>query len=442
MYVVATSVALLSLGVQCPTDPAPNGSDPFATTNGIAVELIADGLVSPVGMASPGDGTGRLFVLDQIGTVGIIDAADSLKEGFFLDLRDRIIALMPDFDERGLLGLAFHPDYAANGRFFVFYTGPAGPDTPADFDSQTLISEFHVSPDDHDRADPESERVLLTIDKPQFNHNGGQLAFGPDGLLYVFVGDGGGGNDVGVGHTPQLGNGQDKSTLLGKTLRIDVDSGDPYGIPDDNPFLDDPEARPEIWALGLRNPWRASFDSGGDRRLFVGDAGQDFFEEIDVVERGGNYGWNIKEGRQCFDHDAPGEPPQMCPDVGADNEPLIDPIIEYAHFADGEPVGVVVIGGYVYRGSAIPGLEGDYVFGDYSRGFDAPDGQLFAAAENSDGTWVMRVLSIAGNADGRLGSFVLGFGQDDGGEMYVLTTQVIGPSGTTGRVYRIVPPAP
>ena len=440
LAMVPAAIGLAGLLTGCPNAP------PGLETADVALQLVAEGFVSPVGMVAANDGSGRLFILDQAGTVSIIDADGNLKTTPFLDLSDRIVELMPDFDERGLLGLAFHPDYATNGRFFVFYTAPKGPETPAEFDSQTHISEFQVSAADPDQADPTSERVLLTIDKPQFNHNGGQLAFGSEGYLYVAVGDGGGANDTDAGHTPDLGNGQDKSTLLGKVLRIavapgtGVDGGDPYAIPPDNPFLDDAAARPEIWAMGFRNPWRFSFDMGGEHRLFLGDAGQDVFEEVHIVDRGENYGWNIKEGAHCFDPDSPGSPPATCADVDVDGNPLVDPIIEYSHLdADGEPFGVVVIGGYVYRGSTLPELQGQYIFGDYSSGFTAPDGRLLAATEAADGSWTMRELSVASTANGRPGRFILGFGQDTEGEVYVLTTQVVGPNGTTGRVLKLVP---
>jgi len=425
----------MALGSGCPAGPGNgSGGDPS-----IGLQLVAAGFASPVGLVPAPDESGRLFVLDQIGVVRIIEGDGELLAEPFLDIRDRMIELMGDFDERGLLGLAFHPDYFDNGRFFVFYTAPAGPTTPEGFDSQTHISEFQVS-EDPNVANPASERLLLAIDKPQFNHNGGQLAFGPDGFLYITVGDGGGANDNEEGHTPGIGNGQDKLTLLGKVLRIDVDSGNPYAIPPDNPFADQDDARGEIWALGLRNPWRASFDRGGARRFFVGDAGQDLFEEVSIIERGGNYGWRLMEGAHCFDAESPGEPPEECPDSGAGGEPLIDPILEYAHFTQsGEPVGVVVIGGYVYRGSAIPSLAGQYIFGDYSVSFDGPQGRLFIGSENASGQWTLENLGVGDDAEGGLGAFLLGFGQDLDGEVYVLTSQVVGPTGTTGRVWKIVP---
>ncbi|MEE9296730.1 MAG: PQQ-dependent sugar dehydrogenase [Phycisphaerae bacterium] len=409
----------------------------------MALQLIADGFTSPVGMAVPDDGSRRLFILDQTGQVWIIDAEGNRVAAPFLDLADRMVGVSPTNDERGLLGMAFHPQFAANGRFFVYYTAPKDADDPAAFNSRNRVSEFRVSPGDPNRADTDSERVILDIDAPQANHNAGHLAFGPDGFLYIASGDGGGANDTGVGHTPNLGNGQDKSTLLGKILRIDVDNGDPFNVPADNPLADDVDARPEIWALGLRNPWRFSFDSGGEHRLFAADVGQNLFEEVNIVVKGGNYGWNIKEGSYCFDPSNALFPPLVCPAVDADGVSLIDPIIEYSHSDDeGKSAGISAIGGYVYRGDAIPQLQGQYIFGDYSTGFLVGDGTLFAAAEGEDGQWTLRELALgvgSGDASGRIGRFILAFGEDADNELYVLTSERAGPSGNTGQVHRIIP---
>lgn len=424
--------------------PTPPGGDPMPTE--IGLEAVADGLTSPLGMAVPRDGTGRLFIVDQVGQVRVIDNDGNLTAEPFLDIADRMPVLGIDFgggfvfDERGLLSLAFHPAYVDNGRFFVCYNAPLRPEDTEEFDSVLTISEFAVSGDDPNRADPDSERTILQIVKPQFNHNGGQIAFGPDGFLYISVGDGGNADDVGPGHTPGLGNGQDTSTLLGKILRIDVDGDVPFSVPADNPFVGNAASRPEIFAFGLRNPFRFSFDTGGQQRLFVADVGQNLFEEVDIVSAGGNYGWNVKEGSQCFDVDNPDQVGASCPDVGAAGEPLIDPIIEYPHpGVNVGPAGISVIGGFVYRGSAIPDLVGRYVFGDFSTDFGQADGSLFVGEERDDGSWELSELSVAGRTDGRLGRFILGFGQDEDGEVYVLTTENVGPFGSTGRVYRIVP---
>lgn len=420
-----------------------SGCDPNcpAEIDSVALQLIADGFVAPVGMAVPDDGTGRLFILDQIGTITIINADGTKRATPFLDLSARMVPVGLDlgggfiFDERGLLGLAFHPDYRNNGRFFVFYTAPKDAGDPAEFNAQTHISEFQVS-DDPNVADAGSERILLEIDKPQFNHNGGQLEFGADGLLYIGVGDGGNANDEGDGHNPTIGNAQDKSTLLGKILRIDVDAGDPYEIPATNPFVSESGTLPEIYAWGLRNPWRFSFDSQG--RLFVGDVGQDLFEEVDIVESGRNYGWRIREGDNCFDADNPADPPATCDTTGAGGAALVDPIIEYPHSAEEQPFGISVTGGYLYEGEAISCLKGQYVFGDWSTNFTTADGTLFAAKENFDGSWTTRELAIAGIESGRIGRFITSFGRDLNGELYIFTSANFGPVGTTGRVHKLV----
>ena len=427
---------------------SPQTPPPATMPRPIALKLIADGLTSPLDLAQPDDGTGRLFIVDQIGLIRVVDGGGALLAEPFLDLRDRLVHVGIDFgggfiyDERGLLGMALHPDFASNGRLFVCYNTPKRPDDPPEFDSRLRISEFSVSSGTPNRADRDSERVLLEVVKPQFNHNGGQLAFGPDGFLYIGIGDGGSANDVGDGHNPDIGNGQDLATLLGKILRIDIDAGRPYAIPPDNPFVADVGARPEIWAYGLRNPFRFSFDRGGSERLFVGDVGQDRFEETDIVERGGNYGWHIREGAHCFDPAHPSTPPADCPVVGPRGDPLRQPIVEVAHTDEqGKPVAIAILGGFVYRGSAIPELKGSYVFGDFSTSFLAADGTLFVATEKPDGAWQHQELQVQ-SANHRLNRFLLALGRDRAGELYVLSTANLAPAGQTGQVHRIVSASP
>ena len=300
--------------------------------------------------------------------------------------------------------------------------------------------------------------MLLEVDKPQFNHNGGTVAFGPrDGYLYMSIGDGGGADDVGLGHVEDWyaanegGNGQDiQHNLLGDILRIDVDRGAPYAIPAGNPFAGTPgcaDGCDETWAYGLRNPYRMSFDMGGSRDLFVGDSGQNLWEEVDIAVRGGNFGWNVKEGAHCFSTDNPDESPAECPDVvGAAHpragDPLIDPVIEYQneHNPLGGGLGHVIVGGHVYRGADLRQFSGDYVFGDYSREEEEPDGSLFVAKPRKTGLWKLQQLQVTTRPDRRLGHYLLGFGQDLAGEMYVVTSDETGPTGTTGRVYRLVRP--
>jgi glucose/arabinose dehydrogenase len=276
--------------------------DAFAAGPKIGLELVADGFTSPLTLVTARDKTQRLFVVDQVGSVWIVESGVKLPTPF-LDLTGKVIPVDPNFDERGLLGLAFHPQYRNNGRFFVYYSVPLRPGAPEGYDHTGRIAEFHVSATDPNQADLASERILLEWDHPQFNHNGGTAAFGPDGYLYISIGDGGGGNDVDLGHVEDWyafnagGNGQDVTqNLLGNLLRIDVDNGDPYGIPADNPFVGR-DGLDEIYAYGLRNPYRFSFDMGGENALILGDAGQVLWEEVNVITKGGNYGWNVKGGR-------------------------------------------------------------------------------------------------------------------------------------------------
>lgn len=426
----------------------------------VGVRLVAEGLTSPVTIVSAGDHTGRLFIVDQAGQIRILTRKGVLLPTPFLDVRTRMVPLSPTNDERGLLGLAFHPEYRKNGRFFVYYSAPVRATAPAGYNHTARIAEYRVSAN-RDIADPASERVILEVDKPQANHNGGTVAFGGDGHLYISIGDGGGANDVGLGHVNDWyadnggGNGQDvEQNLLGNILRLDIDHGRPYAIPRDNPFVGK-DGLDEIWAYGLRNPYRMSFDMKGGRRLFVGDAGQRLWEEVSIVERGGNYGWNVREGTHCFDAENNRVSPPSCPrvesDPGGDRDgtPLRDPIIEYANFNQTllpggtppgvTPIGLTVIGGHVYRGKRIDELEGRYVFGDFSRSFLPPNGSLLSAAPEGRGLWTIRELRIVNRPGERLGHYVLGFGQDDKGEIFVAARDTPAPSGTSGKVYKLVP---
>jgi glucose/arabinose dehydrogenase len=406
----------------------------------VEFETVASGLTAPVLVTHAGDGSGRLFIVEQTGEIRIVQGG-TLLSAPFLDLSASVPALSPLFDERGLLGLAFHPDYASNGRFFVRYSAPrTGVSGEPCFGTsrgchEEILAEFSVSGDPN--VANATGTILFRIDEPQFNHNAGDVAFGPDGFLYFGLGDGGGAHD-GLADAPPshgpIGNGQNIETALGAILRIDVDStpapGLAYAIPD-NPFATGAGAD-EIYAYGFRNPYRFSFDDGpgGGDALFVADVGQNLFEEIDIVTRGGNYGWVIREGFSCFDPFNPNTPPATCPDTGPLGEPLIDPIANYAH-TDG---GIAVVGGFVYRGSSSPGLLGKYLFGDFSTAFFAPDGRLFYL-EESDPT--IRELQI-GDDDVPYGLFVKGFGEDEDGELYVCGSADLGPTGSSGVVQRIV----
>jgi glucose/arabinose dehydrogenase len=332
---------------------------------------IASGLIRPVDIQSANDGTGRLFIIEKYGVIRVFENGHLLDKPF-LNIDERVD---DSGNEMGLLGLAFHPDYEQNGYFFVNYTGDRG---------NTRISRFQAS---GNSADPNSEKILLTIDQPYENHNGGAVVFGPDGYLYLGLGDGGLAGD------PHK-NGQNTSSLLGKILRIDVNNGDPYTIPSDNPFGN------EVWSFGLRNPWRISFDKAtGD--LWIGDVGQGEWEEVDYIPGGSpggaNFGWSIMEGNHGYD--------------GGPQPGLLLPVVEYSH-STGD--GCSITGGYVYRGS-MPEWNGIYLYGDYCTGYIWG---LFL----SDGTWQNQRLFEAGVT-------ITTFGQDETGELYLASDN--------GNVYKL-----
>ena len=393
----------------------------------VGLEVIIDGLTSPVALIPVNDGSHRLFVVDQTGLIWILSNGRRLETPF-LDLRPRVVELNSFYDERGLLGLTFHPDYMTNSRFYVSYSAPlrAGL-SPSEWDHTTYVSEFTVSKEDPNRADPESEGVILAMDKPGYNYEAGHIAFGPDGYLYIATGD--------SVHDPAAESGkyaQDKSSLLGKILRIDVngraDTGQNYLIPADNPFVSG-EGLPEIFAYGFRNPYRFSFDvsNPGKPRLFVADVGQATMEEVDIVEAGGNYGWPIREGKTCFNSQHWNQPLESCSRTG-----YSDPILSYAHEGDLS----AIIGGMVYRGKAIPQLVGRYVFGDWGKG----RGHLFAAYPPAlgAGPWTIDEIQISRNPS-EIGQ-LLGIGQDETGELYLLTRAAgVSATGNSGVIYKIVP---
>ena len=362
-------------------------ADPVVPPAGPAsmrAELVTDAIDAPLHLTAPA-GDERLFVVEQAGRIRIIDDG-AVHATPFLDIRNRVRS----GGEQGLLSVAFDPAYAANGRFYVHYT---------DLDGDTRVERYSVS-GDRNVADPATAELILAVEQPFANHNGGQLAFGPDGMLYVGLGDGGSGGD------PQ-GHGQNLATLLGSLLRLDVTGAAPYAIPAGNPFRNQAGARPEIWAFGLRNPWRFSFDRPAGT-LYIADVGQNRFEEINARpagEAGLNYGWNVMEGSECY---ASG----TCSTTG-----LTTPVHTYTH-DDG---ACSVTGGFVYRGDAIPALRGRYLFADYCAGwvrsFHLEQGQA---------------TDLQTHALGDLGN-ILSFGEDSAGDLYVLTTRA------GGSVYRLVP---
>jgi len=373
-FSLPTSVPATPVPTKIPetgTPPPPVDATIFPNPDNYTWQLIISGLERPVDLQP--NGSGRLFVIEKAGRIRIIENGQLLGEPF-LNIEDRV---NDSFNEMGLLGLAFHPNYAQNGYFFVNYTGSGG---------DTFISRFQVSGDPN-IANPSSEVNLLHVNQPFPNHNGGSLAFGPDGYLYAGLGDGGAAGDP-------FGNGQKTDTLLGKILRLDVDSAEPFAVPTDNPFGN------EIWAYGLRNPWRISFDVlTGD--LYIGDVGQGTYEEIDYLPVGStggtNFGWDFREGLHEYD--------------GTALAGLTDPIAEYSH-AEG---GCSVTGGYVYRGS-MPEWNGVYLYGDYCTGY------VWGVINSMDG-WQSQLLF---DTDARITSF----GQDETGEVYLVSDG--------GEVYKLV----
>jgi glucose/arabinose dehydrogenase len=426
----------------------------------IRLEKVAGGFTSPMMVAVPPDDSGRLFLVDQIGVVKIITPDNKVLDAPYLDIRDRLVRLNTGYDERGLFSLAFHPDYRNNGRVFVYYSAPLQTGAPAGWSSTNRLSEFHVMEGNPDSVDMNSEMILLTVDKPQSNHNGGPLLFGPDdGYLYLALGDGGGADDTGTGHTPGTGNAQDGGNLLGKILRVDVDKpgigGKKYTIPPENPFVGTAGFAPEIFAMGLRNPAYASFDAAGNHTLITASAGQALFESVFIVDKGGNYGWNIREGTHCFNATDNSKPPAgPCAISGARGEPLIGPIIETGH-----DVGNTIVGGYIYRGAAMPDLAGNYIFGGWSTAFARGDGTLLVSTPpagydisryppavssitpKDNQMWTTREFRILNNPNGRINVYVRGFGEDENQELYVLTSMKSGPdpATATGEIWKLVP---
>ncbi len=390
------SVWLLALGLlftillsSCPYNPGP--SIPSKGTM-MRLEAVAEGLERPLFVTAPPGDEDRLFIVEQGGRI-LLHKDGAVLATPFLDLSG---LLGSGVGERGLLGMAFHPDYARNGIFFVHYT---------DVNHDTVVALYCAYAEDPDRGDPATAKILLTIDQPYSNHNGGMLAFGPDGYLYVASGDGGSAND------PD-NQGQSLNTLLGKVLRIDVDHGEPYAIPADNPFVSEEDARGEIWAYGLRNPWRFSFDrETGD--LWIADVGQNALEEINFQAAdsagGENYGWRNREGDQC----RPGE--AECTLSGA-----VDPIHVYSNVGNQS-----ITGGYVYRGAAIPELVGTYFFADYITG------RGYALVREGGGGVTVTDETDSFNQGGITLEHVASFGEDGAGELYVVDLGA-------GAVYQLV----
>ncbi len=391
-----TLTAIPAAVPDAPVDDAPLALEPavaFPDIQWAGWKPVSDaGVVTPfrpILLTHAGDGSNRVFVATQQGIVHVFpNDPKASKSQVFLDIRDRV-SYDDNQNEEGFLGLAFHPQYKKNGEFFVFYTLRKPTLT-------NVVARYKVSKDDPNRADPASEEVLLRFEKPYWNHDGGTVCFGPDGYLYIFHGDGGAAND-------RFDNGQSLKNLLGKVLRIDVDhkaDGRNYSVPQDNPFVGKADARPEIWAYGLRNVWRMSFDRKTGR-LWAADVGQNLYEEINRIEKGGNYGWNRREGLHPFGALGIGPKPAF-----------IEPIWEYHH-----NVGKSITGGHVYHGKRLPELEGAYLYGDYV------SGKLWALRYDEEKKRVVANRPIKDRA-----MPVYSFGEDEDGEVYFLTQTNSGQS--------------
>jgi len=440
-----------------PTETTTEGSDepaPYATADTpVGLELVADDLTAPVDFAAPDDGSGRLFVVEQTGTIRVVSPDGEVLGEPFLDVTDLLVEMDDGYTERGLLGLAFHPQYAENGRFFVYYSAPLAEGAPEGWDHTSHLSEFRVSADNENVADAGSEQVIMTVDQPQSNHNGGHITFGLDGYLYIPLGDGGGANDTDEGHTEDLGNAQDLTNLLGSILRIDVDTpgegGQAYSIPEDNPFVDREDVPSEIWAYGVRNPYDISVDSEGEYSILVSDAGQELFEEVSIAHAGDNLGWNIREGTHCFDPENTDTPPEQCSDTGADGEPLVHPVIEY----DRSNFGTVITGAYVYRGMALSEYQGQLFFVEWNTAIgDGADGAVFvaepgdqmAATGVDEGLWDFERIELEqpdGASEEGMGTgfYITAIAADAEGELYILANDAATPEEGAGAVYRLVP---
>lgn len=425
----------------------------------VGLKKIAGGFNAPMMITSPNDGTGRMFVVDQTGVVWAVMPGGVVLPEPFLDIRSEMVNLNPNYDERGLLSIAFHPDYKSNGRVFAYYSAPLQQGAPASWSCTNHLAEFHVQAESPNRVDMSSEKTLLLVDKPQMNHNGGTLLFGPDdGYLYLPLGDGGQADDNGTGHTPGIGNAQDLTKILGKVIRIDVDHTSPgkaYAIPADNPFLSNSSILPEIYAYGLRNPAFSSFDSGPGHHMVMAMAGQNLFESVLILYSGAEYPWNIREGTHCFnvsDHSNPLV--GTCSITGQSGQSLIGPIVELGH-----DIGIVVVGGTMYHGTLLQGWQGKYLFGEWSNSFSSGNGKILVASPpsgvnisqlpheasqltpNQNAMWESSLVTVANNQNGTLNAFNRGIYEGPDHEAYLLLNFAGGPgiSNGTGELWQLVP---
>ncbi len=404
----------------------------------VRFESFARKLSGPVFMVPYQSGERAFLIGEQAGLISFLSEEGGTRGGAFLDLRSRLDWVREGFDERGMLGFALHPEFEKNRRFYLYFGTPLADDAPEGFDHTMRLSEFQTT-EDGSRADPETERVLLEIHQHQWNHNSGNIAFGPDGYLYICVGDGGAANDLADGHA-EGGNGQSLETLLGKILRIDVDAADGYAIPDGNPLVGKP-GRDEIFAWGIRNPWGLTTDHEGGNRMIFADVGQNRFEEANVLKAGANYGWPRFEGFAPFDQKNPAEPIKLDASRETSPDDTVHPVIAYPHnegYGKFPAMGISITGGHVYRGAAVEGLQGHYLYADWAMSWAGPKYGIFAAKPADEGEWKSVRLPGGGSPEDR-DAWITAFAEDRDGEIYVLTNDSNTPRGQNGRIWKIVP---
>lgn len=375
------------------------GSDPIPIT--LKVQAVAENLQAPTAMVFLGNGDA--WITEQTGKIRVIKNG-ILTDEPLLNLKSKLTKINDGYEERGLLGIALHPQFVTNKKFYVVYSTPSISTTQKSNHTEVL-AEYTV-PTNSSTIDPESGQIILTVEQPDGNHNGGCIQFGPDGYLYFSIGDGGGQHDK----HGEIGNGQNLNTWLGKILRIDVNTTSGYNVPKDNPFVGRADAKPEIWAYGFRNVWRFSFDKASGQ-LFAGEVGQDLWEEVNIIRKGANYGWRIMEATHCHN------PAENC-----DTKGITMPIAEYSH-----QEGLSVTGGYVYNGKSLPVLKGKYVFADWI-------GPIFYL-QKAGANWLRGNITLQGIPEG---TRITAFGEDSSGELYVLTNPETGPDNKKGTVYKLV----
>lgn len=397
---VLTTVILFSSFIDSVTKNSHKGIEP--PNINLKVQKITNSLGPLTDLVSLGNG--ELWVTEQGGKIWIIKN-DNLTNKLVMDLGSKMVKLNNGYEERGLLGITLHPDFKINRKFYVFYSRPI---TSKFFNHTGVVAEYKLPA--NGQVDPNSGRIILTVDEPDGNHNGGCLKFGPDGYLYISFGDGGGQHDL----HGSIGNGQNLNTLLGKILRVNVDKGSPYSVPADNPFVGKPNVKPEIWAYGFRNPYRFSFDKVS-HQLFTGEVGQDLWEEIDIVKKGGNYGWRIVEGTHC--HNAENTPDTTCDKTG-----IIMPIDEYSH-----SVGVSVMGGHVYNGKKLNQLKSKYIYADWT-------GPVFYL-KKIDEKWQRGKIILANMPENLK---ITGVNEGEDSDIYLLTNPDTGPGNSKCGIYKIV----